>query len=150
MRGGQQRVLGVPYGTLQWKVWHRQQAELLAGLEDSELEARWRPLEAKMQRYNLAPDEVVLANELHERAGPLDACCCRCAVTYNEWEERSAREATAARTPRRAKSFQAVPEAAWAARAAAGAGFGALLCRKIALDRHYALEDWRQRLLSVG
>ncbi|CAE7857578.1 unnamed protein product, partial [Symbiodinium microadriaticum] len=57
MKGGQQRVLGVPLGALQWKLWHRRELQILAALDEAELRRRWEPLEATMQRYGLAPDE---------------------------------------------------------------------------------------------
>jgi len=135
MRGGQQRALGVPYGALQWKVWRRRELEILASLSEEDLCRRWLPLEDAMRRNNLAPDEVVFVNELHERVG-VDGCCDRRAVTYTEWMDRAPDE----EGPVRARSFQFVPEAAWQARSA-----GALLCRKVVLDEP-ALSEWCQRL----
>lgn len=136
MRGGQQRLLRVPYGSLQWKVWHRREAQVLAALSLPELEQRWGPLEAMMQRYHLAPDEVVLVNELHERAGPLDLRCERRPVTYTEWEAHGG-----SRGPPHARTFTRIPEAAWEARAR-----GVLLCRKVLLQEEAEVHGWWQRL----
>jgi len=138
MRGGQQRSLGVPYGSLQWKVWRNREARILGGIDEKYLCRRWAPLEENMCRQNLAADEVVLVNELHERAGALENICERRPITYTQWEER----ASNTDGPVHACTFDVVPDAAWRARAN-----GTLLCRKIAL-RGDAVDGWRERLLS--
>jgi len=138
MRGGQQRSLGVPYGSLQWKVWRNREARILGGIDEKYLCRRWAALEENMCRQNLAADEVVLVNELHERAGALENICERRPITYTQWEER--RSDTDG--PVHACTFDVVPDAAWRARAT-----GTLLCRKIAL-RGDAVDGWRERLLS--
>lgn len=120
------------------KLWRRREAELLAQLDEEHLKARWRPLESAMLKCNLAPDEVVLVNELYERAGPLDAYCERRSVTYCEWEERGDEPSN---DPLHARAFGLVPEAAWSARED-----GALLCRKVALRSPEAVQGWRGRL----
>ncbi|CAE7669118.1 unnamed protein product, partial [Symbiodinium sp. CCMP2456] len=152
MKGGQQRVLGVPLGALQWKLWHRRELQLLAALDEAELRRRWEPLEATMQRYGLAPDEVVLVNELREELlkanptaqDPLSECCIRRAITYTEWETQADRNAG----PPRARAFQEIPEKAWcdAIRAEQTRSFP-LLCRKVHLSPR-ALQLWQERLLQ--
>eukprot|EP00927_Polykrikos_kofoidii_P040133 TRINITY_DN34359_c0_g2_i1.p1 TRINITY_DN34359_c0_g2~~TRINITY_DN34359_c0_g2_i1.p1 ORF type:complete len:1252 (+),score=207.91 TRINITY_DN34359_c0_g2_i1:350-3757(+) len=132
MKGGQQRQLGVPLGALQWKIWHRREAEVLARIDESDLVKRWAALEATMCRSNVAPDEVVLVNELQERVGPLESCCERRAVTFCEWAADEKAEG-----PLRARVFSEVPAAAWEARA--------LACRKLALDEA-GLRAWRESL----
>eukprot|EP00928_Gymnodinium_smaydae_P020593 TRINITY_DN17960_c0_g1_i1.p1 TRINITY_DN17960_c0_g1~~TRINITY_DN17960_c0_g1_i1.p1 ORF type:complete len:412 (+),score=98.39 TRINITY_DN17960_c0_g1_i1:397-1632(+) len=146
-RGGQQRLLGVPYGSLQWKAWHARDIQLLCELDEAELRTRWSSLEAAMRRVNLAPDEVVLVNELFERGGSLEQRGCqRRAVTFCEWETAASSrptEASGERGPCRARTFdEGVPEVAWQARAQKGA----LLCRKIAPMSQSALVDWASRL----
>lgn len=146
MRGGQQRLLGVPLGALQWKLWQRPELERLARLDESELARRWGSLEATMQRYHLAPDEVVLINELREQfllespdtKDPLAPRCDRQVVTYTEWEEQVGKSSG----PPRSRVFRAVPEKAYEGTA--------LLCRKVLLDSPDALDEWRQKLLSRG
>eukprot|EP00439_Symbiodinium_sp_Y106_P036385 s1176_g4.t1 len=161
MKGGQQRVLGVPLGALQWKLWHRRELQILAALDEAELRRRWEPLEARslvlscratMQRYGLAPDEVVLVNELREELlkanptaqDPLSECCIRRAITYTEWEAQADRKTG----PPRARVFEEIPEKAWcdAIQAEQTRSFP-LLCRKVHLSPR-ALELWQERLLQ--
>ncbi|CAE7518586.1 unnamed protein product, partial [Symbiodinium pilosum] len=158
MKGGQQRVLGVPLGALQWKLWHRRELQQLAALEEANLRRRWEPLEATMQRYGLAPDEVVLVNELREELlksdptckDPFALCCIRRATTYTEWEAKVDKHSG----PPRARIFPEIPEKAWPTNADCGEvardiqsrdSPTPLLCRKIYLGLE-ALQSWKKRL----
>lgn len=172
LRGGYQRLFGIRYGASQWKAWHRPEMALLASLGDDAILARWRPLEAGLSKYNLAPDEVALVNEIHERGGDpsvgsLEARCDRRATTYVEWEEPGMVDDG----PRHARVFKSgVPEAAWSARdagvgtviaagtarakvvasangadAATYGGGWPMFCRKVA-PLGAGLEAWKARL----
>lgn len=103
-QSGFQRLFDIAYGALQWKVYHRREAELVVQLPKSEM-SRFDSMAVEMSRYNLAPDEALITNYLSTVTN-IDTNVVRKTPTYCEWGDSED-------GLRHARSFTAVPEAAW-------------------------------------